>query len=260
MTNPNLLMACFALGLFPAFMLAAEVGRRRGLAYLARDPEGLPKGTGAAEASVYAVIGLILAFSFSGADARFENRRHLIMSETNAIGTAYMQLDLLPEPARSEVRKDFLLYLDSRIATYRGTYDRAAIDAQLQRSAEIKDRIWKKSVASTLDRGSHPNASALLLPTLREMFDIATTRWLALTDHPPIAIFLLLTGMNMVGALLSGFATSVNKRRPWFYIWILAAVLSVTQYVIVDLEFPRAGLIRLDSADQYLVELRRSLR
>ena len=36
------------------------------------------------------------------------------------------------------------------------------------------------------------------------MFDIATTRWLALTDHPPIAIFLLLTGMNMVGALLIG--------------------------------------------------------
>jgi hypothetical protein len=252
-------MALFAAGLFPAFMLAAEVGRRRGLAYLVRNPDGLPKGTGAAEGSVYAVIGLILAFSFSGADARFEARRHLIMSETNAIGTAYMQLDLLPEPARSEVRKDFLLYLDSRIATYRESNDPAAIEAHLKRTAVIKDRIWKKSVASTLDRGSHPNASALLLPTLREMFDIATTRWLALTDHPPLAIFLLLTGMNMVGALLNGFATSVNKRRPWFYIWILAAVLSVTQYVIVDLEFPRAGLIRLDSADQYLIELRKSL-
>lgn len=257
--SPNVLMALFAVGLFPAFMLAAEVGRRRGLSYLARDPEGLPKGTGAAEASVYAVIGLILAFSFSGADARFENRRHLIMSETNAIGTAYMQLDLLPEPARTEVRKDFLQYLDSRIATYRESYDPAAMKAHRERTAEIKDRIWKKSVASTLDRGSHPNASSLLLPTLREMFDTATTRWLALTDHPPMAIFLLLTGMNMVGAMLSGFATSVNKRRPWFYTWILASVLSVTQYVIVDLEFPRIGLIRLDAADQYLVELRASL-
>jgi hypothetical protein len=257
--SPDLLMVVFAVGLFPAFMLAAEVGRRRGLAYLARDPDGLPKGTGAAEASIYAVIGLILAFSFSGADARFEKRRHLIMSETNAIGTAYMQLDLLPEPTRSEVRKDFLLYLDSRIAMYQEVHDRAAIEVHLKRTAEIKDRIWKKSVASTLDRGSHPNASTLLLPTLREMFDIATTRWLALTDHPPIAILLLLTGMNMIGAMLCGFATSVNKRRPWFYIWILASVLSVTQYVIVDLEFPRIGLIRLDSADHYLVELRRSL-
>ena len=257
--SPDLLMVVFAVGLFPAFMLAAEVGRRRGLAYLARDPAGLPKGTGAAEASVYAVIGLILAFSFSGADARFENRRHLIMSETNAISTAYMQLDLLPEPTRTEVRKDFLEYLDSRIATFQGVYDEGTVQARLARTAEIKARIWQKSVASTLDRRSHPNASALLLPTLREMFDIATSRWMALTDHPPIAIFVLLTGMNMIGAMLCGFATSVNKRRPWFYIWILAAVLSVTQYVIVDLEFPRIGLIRLDSADQYLVELRRSL-
>lgn len=257
--NPNVLIALFAVSLFPAFMLAAEVGRRRGLAYLARDPEGLPKGTGGAEASVYAVIGLILAFSFSGADARFENRRHLIMSETNAISTAYMQLDLLPEPTRTVVRKDFLEYLDSRIATYQGAYDEASVRANLERTAVIKARIWQTSVASTLDRRSHPNASTLLLPTLREMFDIATTRWLALTDHPPMAIFLLLTAMNMIGALLSGFATSVNKQRPWFYTWILASVLSVTQYVIVDLEFPRVGLIRLDAADQYLVELRRSL-
>lgn len=257
--NPNLLIALFALGLFPAFLLAAELGRRLGLAYLARDPAGLPRGTGAAEASVYAVIGLILAFSFSGADSRFESRRHLIMSETNAISTAYMQLDLLPEPERSAVKKDFLAYLDSRIATYRDIHDEATLQAHRQRTAVLKDRIWRQSVASTLDRGSHPNASTLLLPTLREMFDIATTRWLALTDHPPVAIFVLLTGMNMVGAMLSGFATSINEKRPWFYIWMLASVLSVTEYVIVDMEFPRIGLIRLDSADQYLVQLRQSM-
>ena len=63
---------------------------------LARDPEGLAKGTGAAEGAVFGLLGLILAFSFSGAATRFEQRRHLITEEANAIGTAYLRLDLLP--------------------------------------------------------------------------------------------------------------------------------------------------------------------
>lgn len=257
--NPDIVIAFFAFGVFPTFLLAAEIGRRLGLAQLARDPEGLPKGTGAAEGSAYAMIGLILAFSFSGAESRFEDRRHLIMSETKSIGTAYLQLDLLPQPAREAVRKDFLQYLDTRIATYRDTDEPATVDANLKRTAALQASIWRQSLAGTLVRGAHPNASVLLLPALNEMFDIATTRKLALINHPPMAIFILLVVMNLVGALLSGYATSVNKKRPWFYIFILAAVLALTEYVIVDLEFPRLGLIRVDAADQALVELRKSM-
>jgi len=257
--NPDIVIAFFAFCVFPAFLVAAEIGRRLGLAQLARDPDGLPKGTGAAEGSAYAMIGLILAFSFSGAETRFEARRHLIMSETNSIGTAYLQLDLLPQPARESVRKDFLEYLDTRIATYRDTHDPVMIDANLKKTAALQASIWQQSLASTMLHGAHPNASVLLLPALNEMFDIATTRKLALNNHPPMAIFILLLGMNLVGALLSGYATSVNKTRPWFYLCILAAVLALTEYVIVDLEFPRVGLIRVDAADQALVELRQSI-
>ena len=39
-----------------------------------------------------------------------------------------------------------------------------------------------------------------------------------------------------------------------------AAVLSLTVYVILDLEFPRLGLIRVDAADQVLIELRESMK
>src|SRR5688572_30317883 len=68
-------------GFLLLMLLASELGRRLGVARIARDPGGLAKGIGAAEAAVFGLLGLLLAFSFSGAASRFEDRRHLVTSE-----------------------------------------------------------------------------------------------------------------------------------------------------------------------------------
>ena len=99
----------------------------------------------------------------------------------------------------------------------------------------------------------------LLLPALNEMIDITTTRLVATQNHPPLAIFLLLGGLCLIGALLVGYGTSPSKDRGWFHPVIFAAILSLTVYVIVDIEFPRLGLIRVDEADQVLVDLQKSM-
>ena len=61
-------------------------------------------------------------------------------------------------------------------------------------------------------------------------------------------------------SLLVGYATSVNRRRSSLHTALFAVILAVTTYVIVDLEFPRLGLIRVISADQVLLDLRASMR
>jgi hypothetical protein len=104
-------------------LIFSEVGRRIGIARLARDPEGLAKGAGAAEAAVFGLLGLLIAFTFSGAASRFEDRRNLINTETNAIGTAYLRIDLLPGDAQPELRELFRRYLDTRVMTYRDAAD-----------------------------------------------------------------------------------------------------------------------------------------
>ena len=57
---------------------------------------------GVIEGAVFALLGLLLAFTFSGAATRFEGRRHLIVEEANDIGTAYLRVDLLPADAQPE--------------------------------------------------------------------------------------------------------------------------------------------------------------
>ncbi len=258
--NFSMITLLLFAGLLLGMLVVAEVGRRIGIARMTHDPDGLPKGVGAAEAAVFALLGLLLAFSFSGAASRFEDRRHLITAETNAIGTAYLRLDLLPGDATTELKQIFRRYVEARLETYRNVQDLAATKASLAEDMAIQGEIWSKAVKAVLRPEAPPQAALLLIPALNEMIDITTTRVMATRNHPPLVIFLMLAGISLVSALLVGYGVSANKGRSWLHILVFAAVLSLTIYVIVDLEYPRLGLIRVDSADQALVELRESMR
>src|SRR5262245_24463182 len=82
--------------LFLAMLLCIHFGRMLGLRRRAMDPEGATVGLGTIEAAVLALLGLLIAFTFSGAAGRFDSRRHLVVEEANDIGTAYLRIDLPP--------------------------------------------------------------------------------------------------------------------------------------------------------------------
>src|SRR5262245_47987101 len=98
--NRTLISVWFAGGLFLGMVLLLEVGRRLGQRRQSLDAEGGRAGLGAVEGAVFALMGLLIAFTFSGAAARFDSRRQLIVDEANAIGTAWLRLDLLPASAQ----------------------------------------------------------------------------------------------------------------------------------------------------------------
>jgi hypothetical protein len=95
---------------------------------------------------------------------------------------------------------------------------------------------------------------------LNEMIDITTTRTVASQTHPPAIIFWVLILMVLAGALLAGYGTAGGKQRSWLHTIGFAALMTVSIYVILDLEFPRFGFIRVDSFDQLLVDVRNSMK
>lgn len=246
--------------LFFGMLLFFEVGRRFGIASRRRDPDGVDKGSASAEAAVFALLGLLLAFTFSGAASRFEDRRHLITEEANAIGTAYLRVDLLPPDTQPEIRQLFARYLNTRTVVYRNAEDVVATKARTSETASIQSQIWSKAVSASQRPDAMPQAAILLLPALNAMIDITTTRAVAMQNHPPRVIFFLLAVLSLVSALLAGYAMRSTAARSWFYMLLFAATISVTFFVILDLEYPRFGLIRIDEADQVLVELRNLIR
>jgi uncharacterized RDD family membrane protein YckC len=87
------------------------------------------------------------------------------------------------------------------------------------------------------------------------MFDISTTRAMATQNHPPAVVFILLAVLILVGALLVGFDMAGNGERSWLHIIVFATIMALAVFVIVDLEYPRQGLIRVNDADQAMQAL-----
>lgn len=96
---------------------------------------------------MFALLGLLIAFTFSGALSRFDSRRFGAVDEANAIGTAYLRIDLLPASTRPKLREAMRAYTDSRIATYRLLPDIAAARAELERSRALQAEIWSQAVS-----------------------------------------------------------------------------------------------------------------
>ena len=255
-----LIAALLAIGLFIGILILLEVGRGIGGRRLARDPEGARAGTGAVEGAIFALVGLLIAFTFSGAASRFDTRRDLIVQETNAIGTAWLRLDLLPASVQPAIRDNFRQYVDARLEVYRKLPDVEASQAELAKATALQGQIWIQAVAAGRMDGAPPPATMLLLPALNEMIDITTTRTMATQIHPPIVIYGMLVGLALASALLAGYGMAGGQTRNWLHILGFAIVMAVAVYVIIDLDFPRLGLIRVDAFDQALVELRASMK
>jgi hypothetical protein len=200
----------FTASLFLGMLVCLDIGRRVGVRRLARDPEGAMAGGGIVEGAVFGLLALLVAFTFSGAAARFDTRRQLIVEETNAIGTAYLRLDLLHTAAQPPLRAHFRQYVAARLEVYRQLADRAAATEALGRAVTVQTEIWTQAVAGSRLPDAHPDAAKLLPPALNAMIDITTTRAIALQTHPPTIIFAM---------LFSGGAGQCAAGRAWSGGW-----------------------------------------
>jgi CDP-diglyceride synthetase len=245
-------------GLVSGVLFAIEVGHRFGTHRRSRNPLAVQTVHPTIEASIFGLMGLLVSFTFYGAGSRFDTRRNLIAQEANAIGTAYLRLDLLPPEDQPELREDFRIYLRSRLDVYEKIPDSKAVIAALDRSSTLQRRIWAKAVEAAKESG--PAEKSLVLAALNEMIDITTVRAVALITHPPPAVFGMLALTVIASSALAGYTMSASAVRDWVSTIALALILGIALYMILDYEYPRVGLIRIDPVDQVLVETLKEMK
>jgi hypothetical protein len=244
MTFPPLV----ALLLFPAILVLLELGRSL------RIRRKVASTSSTVESAVFALFGLLLAFTFSGAMTRYDAHRSLTIEETNDIGTAYLRLDLLPANSQPALRRLFRDYTTSRLHLY----DAVAPEVSEQ-SARLQHEIWQQAVRASAAPGASPDAAKLLLPAINSMIDITATRQNSFNMHPPAIVFLLLFAFSCGCAFMAGYGMS-GISRNWFYAVALALTVTLTIYATLEIEYPRRGLIRLTNTDQTLLNLRNSMQ
>jgi len=243
---------------FLGMLGALDIGRRIGMRRMSFGPDAT-RGTGAIEGAVFALLGLLIAFTFTNAAQRFESRRQLVADEANAIGTALLRLDLLPPEASGALHLLFRDYLGQRLEVHRLLPDiEAALEAEVRADA-LQEEIWTLAVQAAQQDG-RPQVATIVLPALNEMFDLANLRLALARAHVPLPILGMLLVLSLLAALLAGHSMATPLVRSWLHVLVFAALLSATMYLIVDLEFPRVGFININAADVLLEQLQDSLR
>ena len=236
-----------------------ELGLRIGKTHLRNRRGKILDTLGVIDGPIFALFGLLIAFTFSSALTRFDERRKLIVDEANDIGTAYLRLDLLPVVDQEPLRNLFRNYIDSRIKTYELIPDMKAALGEYERTQILQTEIWNQATQSVA-KSPTTLSGMQLLPALNSMIDITNTRTAVLQFHPPIVIYGMLLVMALVSALLVGYQMATFEKRSWLHIVLFIISITLTCYVILDIEYPRMGLIRVDAVDGVLRDVREGIR
>ncbi len=263
-TSPHvrfvLFAICMAIALFLAIVVCLEIGRQLGISQAARIGESSRSGIGVIDGVVFAVFSLLLGFTFHGATTRFDRRRELIAGEVGAIAMAWTRIDAMPPEAQHRIRTAFRRYLDAVLASYTDTKRVGSAEAGQQHATIVRaqNETWQLALAACLTE-SGEKSRMLVLPALNEMFHSVEKERLARRMHPPGVIWAMLGVAALTSATFAGYHMSSAPTRNWIYILGMAATISIILYVIIDLEYPRLGLVRVDAFDRALVELRATM-
>jgi hypothetical protein len=253
----------FSLSVAAAFFVGSLVllnfGRQLGLRYL-RQEGGSLAGLTTVEGAVFALIGLLLAFTISGGLQRFDDRRQLVVQEANAATIASDRIGLFEGDVARNLQSKLQEYVRARIELYRMPHDFSLLrqselfsTEQQDKIIELKKTLWD-AVATACPQNNYKPACSLTLPALSNLFEVARLRAGASEKHPPEIIYAMLFGLGLGGSLLAGFGMAAAKVRSWIHMVVFAATLTVTLYAVTDMEYPRLGLIRIENFDHFLID------
>ena len=208
---------------------------------------------GPVEGSLLGLLALLLSFTFSMSSIRYDNRRQVIIEESNHISTAILRADLYPDNIRRLLRADFYKYVESRIAYYDAGVNNQKLNLALQQSEQISKRIWNKVAEAAQDPKNIVRTNQMV-PALNNMIDIVTTREAAKNATVPESILWLL----FILILSSSFIIGYNNEKKINHVLIcsFSVMVTLTVFVILDLDRPRRGIITTDNAEQKIINLR----
>jgi hypothetical protein len=254
-----------AAAFFVGSLFLLNYGRQLGLRYLKQET-GNMAGLTTVEGAVFALIGLLLAFTISGALQRFDDRRQLVIQEANAASTAHDRLALFEGDVGRDLQNKLKDYVQARIDLYRMPHDYSLLkrteffsQEQEDNILSFKNRLWNAAVGACPQSSFRP-ACAQALPAVANLFEVARLRLGAAEKHPPQVVYVMLFGLGLGGSLLAGFGMAAAKSRSWIHMLIFAGTLTVTLYTLTDMEYPRLGLIRIENFDHFLVDAHQQMQ
>jgi hypothetical protein len=233
-----------------AIMAATELGFRHGRRLYGKEDADTKSWITTIVASVLGVLGLLLAFTMNMAVTRYDSRRLLVVEEANAIGTSYWRAQLVPPPEGPELLNLLREYTEVRVQFSAAprvqfiTREGREINATHERSGQLQGEIWARAAAYA-QKDPRSVTAGLLLQTLNQTFDLEAARWAAFHAHVPSSVIWADGLLALLASLLVGYSLGLGGHRSFFHVIMLAVCITAVMVVILDLDDPRHGFIRV---------------
>lgn len=232
------------IGLLALLLVALECGFRAGQRVTAESDPRATGQVGAIQGAMLGLLGLLLGFSFAAAGSRFLEKQDLIVAEGNAIGTAYLRADLLVDPHKTELRAALKHYTEYRVELSRELP--AALTPDVHAAFERQHaRIWNAAVAGVM---ANTATMQVVLPPVNEVIDLHATRIAAGKKHLPAPVMGLLIACSVLAMGVMGYGSGIGGRRRAPLTVSLALLVAGALWITIDLDHPRAGVLRLSDA------------
>lgn len=249
---PTNLWALYSIAM-GVFLLVVEIGFLLGRRMQSRSDDRSRSQTSTIQAALLAMLGLLLAFSFSMVLSHFDAREELVVNESLAIETTILRADLLPEPHGTAVDSLLRRYVDAKIDFYSSVFDESKIRQINGKIEELQKQLWLQ----TLEAGNPDRVSlkySLFIQSLSDMFDFHGRGVAAMRRRIPDEVFNLLYFVLALALGLTGYVAGLTGRRQRIQWLILSVAIASIIMLIVDMDRPRRTNIKV--SQQSLVELR----
>jgi hypothetical protein len=203
--------------------------------------------------STLGLLAFMLAFTFGLAGSRFEDRRQVLLSEANAIGTTYLRAAMIPEPMSTESRNLLREYVDVRLE---GVQQPGKLQQALARSEELHNQLWSQAVAATQKERSP--MTSIYVQSLNEVIDLHATRLMALRSRVPAVIWIVLYVLGFLAMVLMGYQSGLANNRRSLAAVALIIGFALVLYLIADIERPGQGTLQV--SQQSMIDLRNSMK
>lgn len=236
------LWSVFVLSLFlilSGTLLGMRLSRRK----LAEEKLTQKEGqNGLLVGAMLGLLSFVLAFAFGATSSRYDIRKGVLLDEVNALGTAYLRADYLPESHKALNKQHLIHYVD---LLQEATEDGADIQAIIKKLNTLEKDLWTKNIELTqTDFDSH--LLTHYLESLNEVFDLLTKRiTISLKYHIPTPIWCMLFTIIWLTMIAVGYVAGLSRGISPFLGLVLALTFSSIIYLIADLDSINKGWLKI---------------
>jgi len=234
--------------LFVVIIIFNEIGFLLGRFVQARTDNEVKSITGSIQASILGLLALLLGFTFSMSMQRYDNRSMALIDEANAIGTAILRVQLLPEQYQKDANETFRKYVDLRVAI--GEIDLTKRDERKKFNQQIsilQDKLWSLAIMATND-DPRPVTTGAFVKSLNDVIDSQGKRNALLQMHvPEVVLILLFIAFVSSGGIL-GYSGGLSGSRIVAPVSLVSLLITLIVFIIIDLDRPKRGLIQVNQA------------